>query len=158
MTPPSHATAEWARRKLGDERYFAFTSFAVVRHPYDRAISYYQFISQHRSHHRHEMVKQMSFEEYLDFLANRPPRKRQTQTDFLVDGRGTIIVSRILRFESLAAGIEALWGELGLPGQPDIPHRNASARRATEEYLSPKARDLIFELYRDDFVRLGYER
>ena len=79
MTPPSHATAEWARRKLGDERYFALTSFAVVRHPYDRTISYYQFIHQHDGHHRHDLVKNMSFEEYLDYLANRPRRKRQTQ-------------------------------------------------------------------------------
>lgn len=156
--PPQHATAEWARRKLGDEHYFALTSFAVVRHPYDRAISYYQFISQQDGHHRHELVKQMSFEDYLDDLASRPRRKRQTQTDFLVDGRGSTIVSRILRFESLGAEIEALWGELGLPGHAAIPHRNASTRRANEDYLSPQARDLIFELYRDDFVRLGYER
>lgn len=157
FNPPQHATAEWARRKLGEDCYSNLTSFAVVRHPYDRAISYYQFINQHDEHHQHKLVKEMNFEQYLKYLAGKPAGRRLRQIDFLVDGGGAIIVDRILRYESLEADIEAIWTELALPGRPTMSRRNASVRRTVDEYLTPRTRGLILDLYRNDFDRLGYE-
>ena len=157
FNPPQHATAEWARRKLGEDSYSKLTSFAVVRHPYDRAISHYQFINQHDGHHQHKLVKEMNFEQYLKYLAGKPVGRRLRQIDFLVDGGGAIIVDRILRYESLEADIEAIWTELALPGRPTVSRRNASVRRAVDEYLTPRTRGLILDLYRNDFDRLGYE-
>lgn len=156
---PMHATAAWARRKLGTETYNKLTSFAVVRDPYDRAISYYEFIHQHQRHHWHHRVRELSFDAFLQLIARKSAGRVSRQTGFLIDNQGSIIVDRILRFETLDRDVQALWTELGLPGQCTMPHRNASSRRPNEDYLqSGPTRDLIFDLYHDDFVTLGYDR
>lgn len=157
--PPKHATAAWARRKFGNEAYNSLTSFAVVRDPYDRAISYYEFMRQHPGHHWHYKVRDLSFDQFLQLIVRKSNRRISRQTDFLVDDKGAIIVDRLLRFETLDRDVQALWTELGLPGQCAMPHRNASSRRPKDDYLQAGAtRDLINELYDRDFVTLGYER
>lgn len=50
---PGHATALYLRRRMGAALWKSYVSFAVVRNPYDRAISAYEFERQPPRHHRH---------------------------------------------------------------------------------------------------------
>lgn len=157
LVAPIHSTASWARHRLGRKRYEALLSFAVVRNPYDRTVSQYEFIRQQPRHHRHTLVKDLTFQQYIDYLSNKPAARISRQADMIADANGHIIVNRLLRFETLARDFNNLCVEIGFTQTPALPHQNHAPRAPEVDYLqSDYTKQLIYKLYRDDFTLLGY--
>jgi hypothetical protein len=160
-----HETARNMIRKLSRPVWDSFYSFAVVRDPFDHAVSHYEYMKQHRSASVARRFQGMSFEEYLEDRHMRPFLKHTVfvrmpdQAHFVVDAEGKVAVNRILRFESLAADWESLTEEIGLGGTELLyvnKTRAKSEKKPYTAYYTPETEETVRRLYRRDFALFGY--
>ncbi len=162
-----HETASWARRKLTPEVFDGFSRFAVVRNPYDHAVSHFEFMKQFRIPKIAAKVAAMSFADYLRYRT-RPPFWNDTffarlpdQAHFLIGEDGTSLVPRILKYETLDADFAKTTSELGL-GEVTLPKINKtisrSDKRPWQSYFDAQSKALAEQLYARDFELLGYAR
>ena len=79
-----------------------------------------------------------------------------SQVDWLSDSCQQLLVDDLLRFEHLADDWSTLSAKYELKN--DLMHVNSSPRQlAAEQQLTPRVRELIYEYYRSDFDRFGYD-
>lgn len=149
-----HDSAAWMRRKIGPALYDRFLSFAIVRDPYDRAISEYEFLRQRPSHRRHSRAMQWTF---TDFVRQKPARSC-VQVGMIADPSDRLLVDRLVRFEAMAEGVNAILEQIGVPERIGSGRRNMSVRRPRESYLTDEAVEVINRRSARDFVVLGYPR
>lgn len=136
-------------------------SFAFVRNPWDRYVSFYEFY--HRWHLREgSKVSQhpdsrlahadLSFEAWMRrFVEDKPgnllrPSSRQVRD-----------VKYVGQFERLQESFDELSQRLGLPSQtlPRV-NRAGSSRRPYQDYYTPALRDFVAELAAEVIDRFGY--
>jgi len=122
--------------------------FAVVRNPYDRAVSRYRF--------KHGAKR--SFRDYVTALERETlPRHDERQSDFVLDDSGKLMVDAILRFENLAedfAGVsERIFGRA-----IDLPHENKSKAEMPAETDAIDLRRILYRKYERDFDLFKYPR
>ncbi len=160
-----HDTASFIREKLTPRIYDQLTSFAIVRSPFDHAVSHYEYMKQYRSAKIAEQFARMSFTDYLEYRAfRRRPFDRlfvrlPDQSHFLCDDTGKVQVGRILKFESLASDFAILAKELSLPNM-EIPRINQAKSRKKSaklsDYYQDYTEDLVRKIYERDFDNFGY--
>lgn len=157
------------------EEYF---SFAFVRNPWDRMVSWYAMIEEAKKNlsffrrfrknpfrselwnyainHSHD------FESFLEnctatifdlgcnksFIFN--------QSDYLTDSQGNIVVDFIGRFENLAADTDHVFEKLGIVSAR-LPKLNQSQHSHYSQWYTPKTRQLIAERFAKDIALFGYE-
>jgi len=153
----AHATARWARLKLTPRLYDSYCAFTVVRNPFDRAVSNYNFLQQRPAHHSHRHVSRLTFDEYLAFLKSRRWLRDPTQRYRVVDGRGRLMCDPVLKVETLDADFTALCARLGLQGVGGLGRTNTSSHKPYSEYYEKRAtRDAVVDLFAADFDTFGY--
>lgn len=161
-----HDPASRAIARLGRAKWDSYKSFAVVRNPFDHAVSHYEFMKQFRIAAVAAKVAAMRFPDYLDYRA-KPPFWNDTffarlpnQSYFLTDPSGAIAVDRIVRFEEIGTDFKSACEEIGLHGV-DLPHVNKtkskSKKRPFQDYYDTTAIQKVRSLYADDFRLLGYD-
>jgi len=161
-----HDPASRAIARLGRDVWDSYRSFAVIRNPFDHAVSHYEFMKQFRIPSVAQKVAAMSFSDYLEYRA-KPPFWNDTffarlpnQSFFLTDASGAIAVDRLVRFEELATDFPAACREIGL-GDIELPHVNKTksktGRIPYQDYYDDRSVDQVLKLYADDFRLLGYE-
>ena len=137
---------------LSADDFDAYFKFAVVRDPYSRIVSSFNF----RDH---------SFTSIRDFVEAAPnddhdSHRRQVtpQVTYLFDATRTrFVVDRVLRFETLAQDMQDVFRRV-FGGDRPLPHRNAAVeKRLTVERLTRDDIAFVNETYAEDFLRLGYE-
>jgi len=137
--------------------------FAIVRDPFDRAISQYEFCrvkakrmlaKNPRLHYYQQMLNMydLGFGFWLRHYHHLNARFHCTQFSY-ISISGQIAVDMVLRFENLAQewySIAALTG-----CDEPLPHVKKSLR-SRDEYYSSADRDFVLRKYHQDFDRLGY--
>ncbi len=161
-----HDTALEIRQTLSEEIFDTFFSFGVVRNPFDHAISYYEFMKEHRNRRHAERARSMSFRDNLLYrLAPRPFYDKPffrlpNQSYYLCDAAGKILVNEVLRYETLSVDLQALFQRLHLPPLPLGLDRKSSFRKPghamADYYDDPATIDLVRQLYGPDFEIFGY--
>ena len=162
-----HDPASRAIARLGRDVWDSYRSFAIVRNPFDHAVSHYEFMKQFRISSVANKVATMSFAESLDYRM-KPPFWNDTffarlpnQSFFLTDDLGAIAVDRLVRFEDLATDFPAACREIGL-GEIQLPHVNKTKsktdKKPYQEYYNEEAVERVMMLYADDFRLFGYPR
>jgi hypothetical protein len=86
---------------------------------------------------------------------NQSPVHFRAQADFVTDESGAVMVSHLLRAESLQADFDALCEALSLP-QVALETRNASEHRDYREYYDEDLAQRVAERYRTDIALFGY--
>ncbi|MCI5075287.1 sulfotransferase family 2 domain-containing protein [Oricola sp.] len=151
-----HATAGFARVKLGDELFSDLYKFTFVRNPFDRMVSAYEFTRSHTGHHRHDATARMSFSEFLAARRTRLSGRRKDQCDFIFDRSGNLLMDDVYRFESLSDEIATLCQKLGVEKPETLPHRKRIDRRAYREYYTAKDREIASRMFARDLERFDY--
>jgi hypothetical protein len=149
-----------------------YTSFAVVRNPWDRAVSAYFHARMKESYWHNEqtglhpdylLLRDKSFAECVSMLRHERERLKHLswvdQSEFIVDTSSParpIAISDVLRFESLNADFEAFCRRRDIRC-PSLPVENTSQRsRDYRTYYDDDTRRMIAEVYRADVEKFGY--
>jgi len=156
MGYPPHANARWARRNLGAKRYDQAFSFALVRNPYDRAVSRYEYVRQNANHHNNAKFQNMTFEEFVDDEKLRNRLISRTQFSEVSDRAGRVIVSKIYRFEAITDAILDICERLDTPKPDVVPHQNSSRRQSYQTYFTPAIRAKFEDIYAQDIAFFEY--
>jgi hypothetical protein len=158
----------------------ALPRFAIVRNPWDRLVSAYEFarvggnpsvsgkmgkvgggggvrVAQAWKY-RGELFD--TFEKFVkDFMLRRDPSTLdgifRPQCYYVRAADGTMPLDFIGRFEHMDATRQWLADTLGRP--IDLPQHNASQRSAYHSYYTPELRNLVGDIYADDIAALHYD-
>ena len=150
-----HAPLRRAERVMPPELFASFYKFAFVRNPWDRLVSWYEFILQDRSHKRHAAVSRLP--DFDAFVRRELARPRRAQWWMLVDHAGRLGIDFAGRFERLDADMASVCARLGIPYRP-LPHVNRTARRAPyQEYYTPALAALVRECWASEIEAFGYD-
>jgi hypothetical protein len=157
-----HDTARRIRDRLGAEAWRDFLTFAVVRNPFDHAVSTFEFLRSRSGRRSARVLDGLTFAEALRLREERGPWWRPgsplhmpDQAHWLLGEDGRVLVDRVLHVERLASEFPALCADLGIPALV-LPNRNRSTRRAMQGYYSPETLALVRRIYARDFEIFGY--
>lgn len=147
----NHIPAKDLKKQMGTkwEQYY---KFAFVRNPYTRFQSCYIATGADQEFGDiNEVLKHKMFPE----LMKKHPVFFRPQVDYVTDENGKVMIDFIGRFEDLYNGWRNVFRMLG-KSRPKISHRHKSEKDLPE--LTPASKDILYEIYRDDFEKFDYER
>lgn len=163
-----HEPAFRMRAKLSPQVFDRFFRFAVVRNPYDHAVSHYEFMKQFRIERLAARVRKMSFVEFLRFRMKRPFwtdtifAHQPEQSWFVADHDNRLLVNRILYYETLQSDFERLAADLRL-GEVTLRKVNPTKTKAETrsfasyaDYYDAESLELVRQIYARDFGNFGY--
>jgi len=148
-----HQLACEIRDALGADVWSRYVSFAVVRNPWARFVSYVAFMMRHNGLFTSD--PQAAMRRVLANPQNQSPVHFRAQADFVTDENGRVMVSHLLRAESLQSDFDALCKALSLP-RVTLETRNASEHRDYREYYDEDLVRRVAERYRTDIDLFGY--
>ncbi len=152
---PPHLTARMAKRWLPDPLFDAYFSAAFIRNPYSWLVALYNAIQTSEGHRYQKRIARMSgFPEYIDWEIRRHKR---SQSAFVTDRQGRLMVDFIGRFETLQDDFQKLCAEIGLT-PPPLPH--AATRRPHADYRTyydDATREKVARHWRFDIESFGYD-
>ena len=138
---------------VDEPTFAAYLKFTVVRDPYDRAVSEFNY----RRRTAHETLRDqftgVTRNEFRDPWRHVCPQSRYV----FRPGQDRLLVDQVLRFEALASEWTKLSARLFADPVP-LPHRNRpeSVKLKASDLSRPDI-DYITETYADDFVNFEYE-
>ena len=164
-----HMRARDIRRVVGEEIWAEYFSFAIVRHPYARLASFYNWKRGAVSRAAPDSPlwswpatqayqESRSFSDFIRHEKFLTSRAGQPQVDWVCDDDGGCIVDFVGRFEELPAALDTITTRLGLPAgdlgvhNPSEPHRPpAELFQGEDDYR------FVHDRYRRDFELFGYD-
>lgn len=172
-----HGHASDGIAEIGLERWRQHYSFAFVRNPWDRLVSWYAMIERERARlpwysrwrkapfrtllWNEVVAKASNFEEFIerctDVVMDGGSRKSFAfnQIDYLTGPDGSLAVDFVGRFETLAEDAAKVFAHLGL-ADAALPQRNASSHEHYSSWYTPRTRDIVAKRFARDIAAFGY--
>lgn len=165
-----HSTAQEIRAVVGDATWSSFFTFAFVRHPYARAVSFYRWLGRTLEKHPEPTAPQRAWPSMQAFVESRDFSGFIRHEKFLTsaaalsqcatvgDEAGRVLVDFVGRLEDLESGMRTVSERLGLDLKPLGRHNPSGADRPVAELLS-RDEDFAYleRLYLSDFAAFGYD-
>jgi chondroitin 4-sulfotransferase 11 len=158
--PLIHKTAIEYRDDIGAERWARRFRFAVVRNPWDRAVS--QFHYRKMINETGLQNSKLAFKEWLRHVyVERSPEYMDEERMFLpqwawvADEQNERIVDYVGKFEQLQTTWDEICDRLERK-RTVLPHVKKSSRKDYRNYYDPESRAIIAEFFREDIERFGY--
>lgn len=160
-----HKSIRFYQNKLSDEKKMPF-SFTVIRNPYERICSSFYYLKSggnslydkfwadkylHSYNDINGFVKNGLHEEKISSYFHFLP-----QLYFITDKGGDIAVDFILRLENLNDDWKRLAKRLNFTAE--LPQKNVMGGGSKTPLLTHTSRQIIYEFYKDDFLKLGYNK
>jgi len=149
---PQHLTPALLSTIVPD--FDAYTSFCFVRHPYAKMVSEYYFL--HVAYYKKpiRIWSEWHFRRWLERTASKKDMDHLLPQNAYATG-----CQHVWRLEELPEKIETLDRWFHFQGNEPLGHHkkaNHTAKRT--QGLKQKTKDLIYELYREDFEALSFKR
>ena len=160
-----HSPARDVVNALGAEAFERYFSFSIVRDPFARTLSAFNFLKNNfRDWENSDIMDKFStVEEFVlsDFFQEPgPDRMLEPQSTWLVDNDDRLLVKFIGHMESLEDDLKIIADKLSLPEPAqELERRNISTRRNDVEAayaLTPEVQDVVRARYESDFQLLQY--
>ncbi len=125
---------------------------AVVRNPYDRAVSTYKHMGE-------------GYADFKDFVSNyyNSPSKRhnelafkRTQLDYLRDSKGRVVVDNIIRLENFQADFDAFTAQHGLSHKPLQHIGKQKGKSSYRDYFCTETKRMVENLFGEDIQYFNY--
>jgi len=155
--------------------YHRFFKFTVVRNPYDRIVSYFEWkrfniiegtYNKHITDEEMDMVMDKGFSNwFIKFVTNyrdKPFKTRyktgpNNQTLMLINRKNVISIDSICRFETLERDFLEVAKKQELEIKVDkFPHSLKTDRKPYQEYYSNNAREIASRYYSQDLKNFNY--
>lgn len=162
-----HLKASFVKIKMGELLYSEKYSFTVTRNPYDRLISAYRFARQGRTKDGAiadpEFYQAPIFETFEGFIKkwlthqdlNLLDPVFQPQYSFVFDDNEQLLVDGLFKMESMEE-LEKVLSER-LKKEVKIGKKNKSQIKIETVY-TPQLEEIVYGLYKKDFILLGYDK
>ena len=155
-----HLTLREIRSLESATRSRDYFSFAVVRNPWERAVSVYARLVAGEAGVLAQQLgvadpSSLSFRGFLDLAADCPHPHLKPQLDFLVDDAGVVAVDLVCRFEQLDVCFDEVRRRLNRLDLA-LPHVNRSVHRHYSSYYDRATRDQVAKIYARDIEAFGY--
>lgn len=150
-----HLLAEQIRHVLGDQIFYGYFKFSIVRNPWDKALSQYRYMAK-----RPDLMGFISmnekdcFKRYLERIQLKEHVQWMPQYRFVMSASGDFLADYIGRFEAFNHAVQAVTRRIGLPCHV-IPHLNAGDAFGVR-FLDQESCEWIAELYKEDISIFGY--
>ena len=149
-TPPSELI-----EKVGMNFYNDYYKFAFVRNPWDWQVSLYHFMMSDRTHFQHNIIKNMTFDQYINWRVNEDFNTEYSFLSERGDNESPITLDFIGKFENIENDLKYVCDHLGI--DYNLPHVNKSNHKHYKEYYSKESWDLIAKYAKKDIEYFGYE-
>lgn len=137
-----------------------YMSFAVVRNPFDRAVSMFQFAKEHKLAELYGESNDSSFEEFCEIMKENHANNTKDfigthqQVEWL---NGAFQPNFILRFENLKNDFKEMLDACEIKHiSSDIPHENSSKRSDYKDYYNSNAKKIIEKVFEKDIDTFKY--
>lgn len=152
-----HLFAQQIRSEVGASRFTSYFKFAVVRNPFDRLVSQFNYMRSRPDLRVFiGMAETAALKEYVHLIRRRRHVQWEPQCSFLYDADGSLLVDFVVRFERLANDMELVFEKIGLDGA-HLPYLNSTDRAPYRESLTPSLRAQVEKMYENDLMRFGYD-
>lgn len=133
----------------------AFT-FALVRNPWDRMVSYYHWLQGQRFDHLHvALAKTLDFGKFVEHPDVGKSMRASPARSYLTDRFGAERATLYIRLERFDADAAPLFAHLGFSFS--LSHSNESARsRDWRTFFSDSQAEKVAEICAEDVTRFGY--
>ena len=155
-----HQTAREIIAKIGRDKWNTAYKFTLVRNPWDKVVSHYQY---RRKRNKTEVAtRNVSFSEWVKktygpdkdpFFYNNP-KAFQPQVEWLKDDQGRIAIDFIGKFESINDDFDQIKSIIGI--EAELPHLNASKRAGYQSYYDDETRQIVARWFHEDIEAFGY--
>ena len=126
------------------ERWEEYTTFTVVRNPWDRLVSDYHY-------NLNKGIEPRTFEQLVKDLYQHRGIWKETQFYWLCDDNNNIPVNKILKFESLQNDFKQIISTVSLP------HKNSTNHLNSREYYTTETEEIVREFFIDDIITFNYQ-
>lgn len=150
---PRHVAAKHAGFNELPEWRHNYFAFGFVRNPWDRVVSSYKYLTEHRHYHA-------TFEDFVKEFAIPSGKKGyrlpqhdagKLRQDVVVDG-----CSYVGRFEHLQKDFCEACGLIGIPPAA-LPHKNKSTHRPYQMMYTDELRNIVANACINDIGYFGFE-
>ncbi len=151
-----HAHAVDIRTCIGTERWESYYTFAFVRNPWARLVSWYQCCMHHPANDFRRFVRRhaVTFDRLFELSGTETSRLWVNQLDYLSDSTGTVLVKCIGRYERLKDDFAGVCKVVGL--HAELPHVNRGPVVDYREFYTEHTKQIVRERFAKDIEAFGY--
>ena len=155
-----HQTAREVIARIGRENWDKAYKFTLVRNPWDRAVSLYEY---RRKKNKTDLASRgIAFSDWVkktfgpdkDTFYYNNAKSFQPQVEWLRDDEGKISIDFIGKFESINEDFEKIRRAIGLDAE--LPHLNASRRASYQSYYDDETRKIVATWFQEDIEFFCY--
>ncbi len=157
-----HLTASNIKKAVGQDVFNEFSKFSVIRNPYDKIISQFSYMKKRKDLRDFiEMDINTPFKEYLALITKTEHVQWMPQYKFLFDENDQAQCDNIIHFENMNEELSMTMKKLKIDKRfiffdRKIPHLNKSIRKTSIEDFDKETKEIIYNLYKEDFNKFGY--
>ena len=148
-----HSNLVEAERSMPADRFNQYFKFAIVRNPWDRLVSEYEYIKTQPTHSRHKKLHVMNFTEFVAYQAKRPAAH---QVNALQLKNGEMGMDYIGKLETLDESLAFVGEKIGL-SFAEMPHINQVKRRDYRSYYNDSLTEQVAQLWAADIHTFDYQ-
>lgn len=153
---PAHILAKEAKKKIPSIIWDNFKKICIVRNSYDWQVSLYSYVKGLKTHHQHEIIKDMNFKEYLQWRQS----DLHQQLLFILDDNKKPLIDNILKFENLNNDlIDFFHNNYNIDISKILPKKKINTSKRNSDYrtyYTEEDKEFLYELHKPDIEYFNF--